>query len=496
MSRSLRWPVAMLAVVGLTVASYSLAQNPLDSLEWQIPNRKAQLPFAKEQPIVFVSAKNFAEWSKLPGYWNVFQEEVVDPISKEKITRTGVKIKMPLGLTVPPKVPAENPMTAQRWELGRRLYFDGVLCSDASVSCASCHNPKLGFTDQSAVSVGISGNKGGVSAPTVMNSGLQSLQFWDGRASSLEDQAQGPPQNPIEMFDGHGNAWHELVKRVRKKGDYTSKFLEAFGTEPTRDTIAKAIATYERTVLNGNSIHDRAEQAMRFRVAEEEGTNFTIKPADYAKVIEEAIAKKDGVALNALGAGAIKDVKDTAAKIDQGRVLFFGKARCALCHVGENFTDGLFHNLGVGAKDGKLHPDNHGRFVRLPTGNKDPEMIGAFKTPTLRGLTSTAPYLHDGSEITLEQVVDFYDRGGNANEFLSPKMRDLEAEAAYINAKRTGQAYKGPEVKLFGDEQKPIVPFKLNLTKEEKGALVLFLRSLEGEVDQLVTGPNLPVPVK
>jgi cytochrome c peroxidase len=480
------------AFLAACIPSLVHAQNE-GGLEWQLPRAKVMLP---DQPILFVTPQNLAEWQKLPKFWNPAEEDVVDPLTGQKTKRNLVRVKMPLGLTEAPKVPIENPMTVARWRLGRKLYFDTDLSSDGTVSCASCHNPSQGFTDQMPVSIGIFGKKGGVSAPTVMNASFNFLQFWDGRALSLEDQSQGPPGNPLEMFDGKGNAWDHVVLRIRKKGDYNQRFLEAFGTEPTRDTIAKAIATYERTVFNGNSIHDRAEQAMRFRVAEEEGADFTIKPKDYAKVLKEAFAKKDSVALAALKLDVAKDeakIPEVAEQISLGRTLFFNKARCNLCHVGQNFSDSLFHNLGVGVKDGKLPKDSLGRFGALPTGMKNVEMVGAFKTPTLRGLVSTAPYMHDGSEKTLEEVVDFYDRGGNAHQFLSPKMRDLQAENAFLRAKASGQPYSGPKVETFGPDAVPIVPFQLKLTPEEKTALVMFLRSLEGEVDELVKGPDVPV---
>lgn len=469
-----------------------------DSLDYQVPQRRAMLPFGEEQPIYFVSTQNPAEWQKLPAFWNETTEKAVDPFTAKAVDRKIVKIKLPLGLTQPPRIPGENPMTGPRWALGKRLYFDTVLSSDGTVACASCHDPKRGFTDQSPVSVGINGFRGNVSAPTVLNASFNPLQFWDGRAISLEDQAQGPVQNSLEMFNGVGNAWHQAVERVRNKADYRQRFLEAFGTEPTRDAIAKALACYERTVFSGNSIHDRAEQAMRLRLEEEGGGNFTIQPRDYEKVLHEAFTAKDRTALGALGIDLLQDraqVPALAASLNQGRVLFFGKARCSNCHVGENFSDGQFHNLGAGVKDGKLLADDLGRFARLPLGHKSPDMIGAFKTPTLRGLIGTAPYLHDGSEGTLEKVIDFYDRGGNANEFLSPKLRDLEAEKAYELSRLQGTPYQGPAVKLFGPEQKPIVPLALKLTEQEKKDLVLFLRALQGdEVDPVVAELNAPRP--
>lgn len=465
-----------------------------ESLDWQLPRAGVRLPFDKEQPIYYVSTQNPAEWVKLPSFWNESSEKAPDPLTGQMVERKVVKLKLPLGISVPPKVPAQNPLSVPRWSLGKRLYFDTAISSDGSVSCATCHDPRKGYTDQSPVSTGIAGLKGGVSAPTVLNASFNPLQFWDGRAATLEDQAQGPPQNAVEMFDGAGNAWHKVVERVRKKGDYRQRFLEAFGSEPTRDTIAKAIATYERTVFSGNSIHDRAERAMRLRVEDEGSTKFEILPKDYEQVLNEAFAARDLHALKALGLDAGKDkgkIPDFAKSVNNGRALYFGKARCATCHVGENFSDGQFHNLGVGVKDGKLLTDGLGRFAHLPPGHKHTEMIGAFKTPTLRGLVGTVPYLHDGSESSLEKVIEFYDRGGNANEFLSPKMRDLEAEKAYVLSRINKTAYKGPPVKLFGPDQTPIVPLELKLTKQEQKDLVLFLRALEGDpVDPIVADPK------
>src|SRR5262249_3504669 len=139
---------------------------------------------------------------------------------------------------------------------------------------------------------------------------------------------------------------------------------------------------------------------------------------DYEMVLKEAIAKKDTNALSAVGLADEAGALAVAKSIANGRGLFFNKARCNACHVGDNFTDNQFHNLGVGVKDGKLPEGAVGRFGAQATGAKDPDQFGAFKTPTLRGLLSTAPYMHDGSEKTLEAVVEFYVRGGNANEFL------------------------------------------------------------------------------
>ena len=354
-----------------------------------------------------------------------------------------------------------------------------------SVSCASCHDPRRGYTDQAAVSTGIKGSKGGISAPTVLNAAYSPLLFWDGRALSLEDQAQGPPQNPMEMFDGAGHAWQKVVQRVRQQTDYLQRFQAAFGTEPTRDAIAKAIACYERTVLSGNSIHDRADLARQRRG----GT--ALEAQDYDVVLREAAARKDLSALAALGIDPTTEkhkLNEWARRLDHGRSLFFGKAQCNLCHSGDNFTDNQFHNLGVGVKAGLVASDGQGRFARLPTGHKNPELIGAFKTPTLRGLLGTAPFMHDGSEPTLESVINFYNKGGNANEFLDAKMRDLDREKAFEVSRIQRTPFEGPASNLFGSDQRPLIPRRLGLTASEKQDLVLFVKALEGDpVDPIVS---------
>jgi cytochrome c peroxidase len=490
MTAAQSWPALIVAgILPFFIAPAAYAQDK--SYDWLLP--KAGV--GKQTPIVFVSQKSPAEWNKLTRFWNPTVVDFENPITGQKGTRWIVKVKLPLGITEPPPVPLENMMTAERWDLGRKLYFDPILSADQKVSCATCHNPKLGFTDQLPVSAGIGGLKGGVSAPTVINSAYNPLQFWDGRAASLEEQAQGPVGNPIEMFNGKGEAWPEAVKRLRQDSEYVKQFVTAYGHEPTRDAAAKAIATYERTVISGNSVHDRAEQAMRTRVTEDESGKFELQPKDYEKALQEASAKGDKGALAPLKLDDKKaDLAAAAKSINEGRVLFFGKARCNLCHVGQNFSDGSFHNLGVGVKDGKLPADSFGRFAQLPTGHKNPDFIGAFKTPPLRALSSTGPFMHTGAERSLEAVIDFYDRGGNANEFLSPKMRDLDAEKAFVRAKQSGGKYDGREVKLFGDT--PIAPFTLKLTPQEKMSLVMFLRALEGEVDPLVSDPRIPAMVK
>ena len=287
-------------------------------------------------------------------------------------------------------IPEDNPFTQAKADLGKLLYFDGRLSSDGTISCASCHDPNAGFADPNPTSTGVDGGKGNRNSPTVINTAYNYFQFWDGRSPSLEDQAKGPIENPVEMANTHAGA----VANIAAVASYAPLFTKAFGdSEVTIDRIAKAIATYERTVLSGNSAWD--------------------------KMI-------DGDA----------DAMSESAK--RGLALFEGKANCTRCHVGFNLTDGLFHNLGVGMDADE--PDL-GRFV-VTGEDKD---RGAFKTPTLRDISRTAPYMHDGSVKTLEEVVELYVRGGEANEWLDAKMVPLE------------------------------------LTDQDKADLVAFMRALDGD---------------
>jgi cytochrome c peroxidase len=312
--------------------------------------------------------------------------------------------KPPLGL---PKVqyPEENPYSAVKAELGRFLYFDNRLSHDSSVSCASCHAPEKAFTDGAAVSTGIGGQKGGRSAPTVINRAYSTLQFWDGRAASLEEQAKGPIANPIEMTaEKTADAAHAgVVKRLRGVKGYAKLFEKTFGTkETTIDHVAQAIATFERTVLSGNAPYDRFQNGDK-------------------KAMNESQVR--------------------------GMNIFFNKVACDSCHLGFNFTDGSYVNIGIGMD--KPQPDL-GRFIVT----KREEETGAFKTPTLREIEHTGPYMHDGSLKTLEDVVEHYDKGGIKNPHLDQRMKPLK------------------------------------LSKQDKADLVAFLKALSGEGWQHVKAPE------
>ncbi len=268
----------------LVCATPALAQPaipPIEPADFLLPDESKMTPFKDRVPVLFVTS-NQAEWKSLPSFWNdAGTQEEVDPATGAKVTRKVVKLKVPLGLTQPPPVPAENQITVEKWALGKQLYYDKILSTNGSVACASCHAPEKGFADGKKSSTGINNALGPINSPTVFNAAYNRFQFWDGRGSSLEDQAQGPVGNAKEMFGGKDDPWQEAVARLRANTDYVRAFNRVFGHAPTRDAAAKAVAAYERTVLLGNSVHDKAEAVMRKRVIEEESGKFVLKAEDY-----------------------------------------------------------------------------------------------------------------------------------------------------------------------------------------------------------------------
>ena len=332
----------------------------------------------------------------------IFSVLITSPITTNAASQKSYKLKIPLGLDEEAfKVPQDNPMTREKIELGRLLFFDKRLSANNTIACASCHIPELAFTDGQSVSSGIHHLQGGRSAPTAINRGFSEAQFWDGRAPMLEDQSIGPFANPIE----HGFSNHdELVAKISMFDGYKKMFKNVFGTDNIKkEHVGKAIASFQRTLISGNSPFDRF---------------------DY-----------DG------------DEKALSESAKRGKKLFFGKARCNLCHFGTNFSDEKFHNVGIGWGGEAL---DVGRY----NVTKDVKDLGAFKTPTLREISRTAPYMHDGRFSTLEQVVKHYNNGGVKNPFL--------------------------------DNQ--IIP--LNLTASEIKDLISMLRSLEGTGWQHVKAPT------
>ena len=276
------------------------------------------------------------------------------------------------GLDLLMSVPDENPLTIEGVAVGERLFFDPLLSVDGSVRCASCHRPDRAFSDSVPLSRGVFGRRGRRNAPAIVNRGYGRAFFWDGRARSLEDQVLHPVQDPVEM----GQPITRLVRRLRADRAYADAFALAFGTLDS-GTVARALASYVRTLRAGNAPFDRW---------------------------------RDG---------------DTAAlspEARRGQVLFAGRANCIVCHVGPNFSDEDFHNTGVSARSARTTAGFDSGRARITGRAAD---VGAFKTPTLREVVRTPPYMHDGSLATLEDVVAFYDGGGFANPHLDPDIAVL-----------------------------------------------------------------------
>jgi cytochrome c peroxidase len=296
------------------------------------------------------------------------------------LAELALSLVIPLGLDLFLPVPEANPLTADKIDLGRRLFFDRRLSADGSIACASCHRPDRGFSDPRPVSIGVFGRAGRRNAPALLNRGYGRSLFWDGRTTTLEEQVLRPIEDPQEMG--------------------SNAIAAAARVGISREELINALASYVRTILAGDSPFDRFINGERSALNED---------------------------------------------AQRGLKIFRGKGNCTACHIGPTFTDEAFHNTGVAVRDGRIADD--GRF-RVTQHTKD---RGAFKTPTLREVGRTSPYMHDGSLTTLESVVDFYDRGGNANPNLDPEIRPLR------------------------------------LTTGEKLSLVAFLRALSGTISEGMT---------
>jgi cytochrome c peroxidase len=273
---------------------------------------------------------------------------------------------VPLGLP-PVPTPSDNPMTPEKIELGKMLYFDKRLSKDGTISCATCHDPKKAWAEHSLTSTGIAGQLGARNSPTVLNAAYAAVQFWDGRAASLEEQALGPIENPVEM----GHQLDVMVQDLSKIDDYKQRFQAVFGTDVTKEGIAKAIAAFERTILSGNSPYDR------------------FKAGD---------------------AAALNDAQK------HGLQLF--EENCATCHTPPLMSNYRFYNAGVGFD--KEKPDQG----RMDATKKERD-LGKFRVPSLREVASTAPYFHDGSAATLEEAVALMADGGRDNPNLSAQLKSV-----------------------------------------------------------------------
>lgn len=310
------------------------------------------------------------------------EEPATEPMAEgeeEPIAESAAELpNVPLGLP-PVPVPEDNPITPKKVALGKLLYFDTRLSKDGTVACATCHDPENAWTEPKATSTGIGGQVGGANSPTVINAAYGTTQFWDGRAASLEEQALGPIENPIEM----GHSLDVLVEELGKIPEYQEGFQQAFGTGVTKEGIAKAIASFERLVLSGNSPYDKFKDGQEDALTE---------------------AQKRGMAL-------------------------FEDVGCATCHAPPVFSNYRFYNAGVGMdKD----PAPEGR--KAVTGKESD--LGKFRVPMLREVANTGPYFHDGSVATLEEAVALMAGGGKDNPNLSGMMKAVRsAELSEENQK-------------------------------------------------------------
>lgn len=279
-------------------------------------------------------------------------------------------VVIPVGLPAL-TIPENNPMTAEKVELGKMLYFDKRLSKDGTVACATCHDPKTAWAEPHPTSTGIGGQVGGANAPTVCNAAYATEQFWDGRAATLEAQAVGPIQNPIEM----GHTLAELIPQLNAIQGYKDRFQAVYGTDVTEEGIAKAIAAFERTVLSGNSPYDKFQAG-------------------------------DKTALN---------------EVQQRGMKVFEDAGCSTCHIPPMFSSYKYYNAGVGSK--KDPPDAGRKSV-----TKDDKDMGKYRVPSLREVAKTGPYFHDGSCGTLEEAVALMAGGGVDNPNISAVLKGIGAK--------------------------------------------------------------------
>ncbi|HKM81780.1 MAG TPA: cytochrome c peroxidase [Candidatus Acidoferrum sp.] len=323
--------------------------------------------------LVFLGLFLLAALAYLPAAKAQSSPSAIMPVGKP------VEIKAPLGLP-PVPIPPDNPPTEETIALGRRLFYDPQLSVDGTISCASCHAPQFAFSDNQPFSDGVGGKLGTRHSPTVINSAYNSLQFWDGRAPSLEEQAKGPMTNPVEM----AHSLEGVVKRLQADLKYPGLFKMAWGTDQiTIDMVVKSLASFERTVIAGDSPFDRFYYG--------------------------------------------HDSKALPSAAQRGLIIFISakKGNCAVCHtIGKDsalFTDNKFHNLGVGA-DTRGNLNDLGRFSQT----KNDADMGAFKTPSLRNLANRGPYMHDGNFPTVKDTLAHYIGGGNWNPHLDKEIHSLD----------------------------------------------------------------------
>ena len=449
-----------------------------DSGPKPIPSDYAWLPpdvdkMPPDMPIQFVAESSPEEWNKLTQFWSLPLPPAFiglppfGTVALAKLAQTRVvKIKVPAGLWDPNKydnLPPTNPPTVGKWVLGKRLFFDDTWllpASEVRIACASCHDPDKGFSNGRPESFTAK------HPPTLINCVYNRWQFWDGHARALEEVVQQTLNDERVAADANRrHVWGGVVERLRTHPEYSKRFKEVFGAPVTQDSIGKALATYMRTILNGNSIYDRA-------LTEAGGKRKELTADHFEKALKSVEALNRLLKQADMSEYKPDNPNQVARALLDGYKLFQGKGRCARCHSDpRDFSDYGFHNLNIGESK-NVNPkrgEEFGRFRSTPVGLKDKSLIGAFKTPTLRSLSRTAPYWHDGSgahpedksKLGLFDVVVWHVRGGQAkpwqmgepiNPYLDKELRNDKGE-----------------------------PLNLGLTEQEVRDLVLFLLALDGD---------------
>ncbi len=342
----------------------------------------------------------------------MFTLQCRDGFGEEEECRTSVGLATPYDLDIPPffppmDIPPDNPLTVEGIDLGRHLFWDVKLSEDNTLSCGGCHFPENAFSDPNQFSEGTQGLVGDRQAMPLFNLGWAQNFFWDGRALTLEEQILQPVENPIEM----NISWEEVIAKLGEDNFYPNKFSKAFGSsEITKEKAAKAIAQFLRTMISAGSNYDK------YRLGQYEMTALEERGLDL--FIREGGDPQDG---------------------NGGQ---WG-ADCFHCHGFGNmsFTDFLPHNNGLDAE-----------FEDLGFGGVSGNELemGLFKTPSLRNLAYTAPFMHDGRFQTLEQVIDHYNSGGQASVTIDPFMK-----------------YTTGGLQLSDLDKSALIAFLMTLTDEE-----------------------------
>lgn len=345
----------------------------------------SSLPHISMHPL----ARLLARWISVGALCLPLSSAWAGPVHSDVLTDTdGEQVRVEAGhaslkkwlLPAQPPAPDDNQSTPARVALGKALFFDPRLSGTGQVTCVSCHMPERGWSDGLPTSVRFMGKVMDVASPTIVNLGYNTIFMWDGRQPSLEKQGMGGQGIKADINAGmneFGVAEGSHLAALNKVKGYRAMFEKAYpGEGITRETISKALAAFQRSIISNNSPFDRW-------------------------------LKGDKNAMSA------QQVRGFALFIDPN------KAQCASCHQAPNFTDNGFHNIGL-ASFGANNPDM-GRFKQKPVAS----MKGAFKTPTLRDVSLTAPYFHDGSALLLKDVVEFYAKGGVVKTNLSPNMKPI-----------------------------------------------------------------------